>query len=499
MRNTYKIHPVKKSNAHTSNRVPVNSSVVNKILRTGIQPKLKIGAVNDPAEIEADRVADQVMRMPAPVVSDNPAPPSDLSSDGNNQPSSTAPILRRKCTACDDEDKVQRKEAKLEPTTQAHKPPIIRMKASGGNSGGSAASPEASAAINSLGAGTPLPASERSFFEPRFGQDLSNIRLHTGSTADAASKAINARAFSLGDSIAFADGEYQPGTHSGQTLMAHEITHALQGGQIIQRLVDECWIVYGDGNYKYRLNADQSIDILEGPTRKVSLKKGNNGYASIKNEIDNSVKIPCDQESSLPQSNSLPVTSVPVSDTNSTTSLYTTLNNTIESKNFVSDTNLPILDTNLLNFENTNFNVSYSTNTEDHLENSNTNFNVPDTVANILDTSGVPSKSSMNIATPESTNQEIAEPAETTSAISENELHISHGIFQLALEGRFEGKYDVKKPHFPEYVYIFKSAPKNTNSDNLYKKDENYRFKKSTEGKWVRSRDPGPKIRNCNI
>ena len=29
------------------------------------QPKLTIGAVNDPAEAEADRVADQVMRMPA--------------------------------------------------------------------------------------------------------------------------------------------------------------------------------------------------------------------------------------------------------------------------------------------------------------------------------------------------------------------------------------------------------------------------------------------------
>ena len=75
----------------------------------------------------------------------------------------------------------------------------------------------------------PLPASERAFFEPRFGRDLSGIRIHTGSRADTASRAINARAFSLGNDIAFASGQYQPGTHSGRTLMAHEITHAFQG------------------------------------------------------------------------------------------------------------------------------------------------------------------------------------------------------------------------------------------------------------------------------
>ena len=59
-----------KSTSNTSDKAgkPARrSQVVANILRAGVQPKLKIGAVNDPAEIEADRVADQVMRMAAPL------------------------------------------------------------------------------------------------------------------------------------------------------------------------------------------------------------------------------------------------------------------------------------------------------------------------------------------------------------------------------------------------------------------------------------------------
>lgn len=187
------------------------NSQVRHILRARPQPKLKIGPVNDTAEIEADRVADQVMRMP------------DRASADITPSNPVGGILRRKCSDCEDET-IQRKEV-----------PEIRMKGNAGVSGGGTASPAASRAINSLGAGTLLPASERSFFEPRFGRDLSNIRLHTGGTADTASKAINARAFSLGNNIAFANGEYSPGTHSGRTLMAHEITHALQANGTIRR------------------------------------------------------------------------------------------------------------------------------------------------------------------------------------------------------------------------------------------------------------------------
>lgn len=150
--------------------------------------------------------------MPAPA-NDSPAI-SNLNS-GNK--------VQRKCAACGDKEKIQRKEF-----------PDIVMKSSR-EDGETAASPEASSAINSLGSGIALPASERAFFEPRFGKDLSDIRVHTGGTADTASKSINARAFSLGNNIAFANGEYQPGTFTGRTLMAHEITHTLQGQTKVMR------------------------------------------------------------------------------------------------------------------------------------------------------------------------------------------------------------------------------------------------------------------------
>ena len=201
-----------------------------------VRPKLKIGAVNDPAEIEADRVADQVMRMPASNIDAGPAA-NILRPDFGHSGGASDVSVRRKCAACDGEDKIRRKPASDSPVGNILRPPTIRMKSRGNDTGGVAAGPQAQKAIDGLGSGSPLPASERAFFEPRFGRDLSGIRIHTGNQADTASRAINARAFSLGNDIAFASGQYQPGTHSGRTLMAHEITHAFQGGPsgLIQR------------------------------------------------------------------------------------------------------------------------------------------------------------------------------------------------------------------------------------------------------------------------
>ena len=63
----------------------------NQALLRRLQPKLTVGAVDDPLEREADRVADQVMRMPEP----GPGPTV----------SASAPRVSRKCAGCDEEDK----------------------------------------------------------------------------------------------------------------------------------------------------------------------------------------------------------------------------------------------------------------------------------------------------------------------------------------------------------------------------------------------------------
>jgi hypothetical protein len=82
-----------------------------------------------------------------------------------------------------------------------------------GNSGGVEVSSKDEAGITSLkGKGQPLGKGWRDYFELRFGVDLGNVRIHTGSNADKLARAIRARAFTYGNNIAFAKNEYKPGT-----------------------------------------------------------------------------------------------------------------------------------------------------------------------------------------------------------------------------------------------------------------------------------------------
>ena len=76
--------------------------------------------------------------------------------------------------------------------------------------------------------GQPLDAPTRAYFEPRFGRDLSSVRVHTGAPANAAAQLIGARAYTLGSNIAFAPGEFQPSSEAGRALIAHELAHVVQ-------------------------------------------------------------------------------------------------------------------------------------------------------------------------------------------------------------------------------------------------------------------------------
>lgn len=76
--------------------------------------------------------------------------------------------------------------------------------------------------------GKSLAPSERDFFEPRFGRDLSDVSIHQGPHATEMNKQMNARAFTKGQDIYFSDNEFDTTTKSGRHLLAHEITHTLQ-------------------------------------------------------------------------------------------------------------------------------------------------------------------------------------------------------------------------------------------------------------------------------
>jgi hypothetical protein len=73
-----------------------------------------------------------------------------------------------------------------------------------------------------------LDQEARSFFEPRFGHNLSNIRIHTDADAAESAQAVGALAYTLGHHIVFGKGNYSLSSDSGRRLLAHELTHTEQ-------------------------------------------------------------------------------------------------------------------------------------------------------------------------------------------------------------------------------------------------------------------------------
>ena len=183
------VQPAKPSRSAPAHRSASNPKMGNqatqRLLRDGvIQAKLTVNQPGDRFEQEADRVAEQVMRLPDPTVG-------------------TPPRIQRMCSECEEE--LHRKEA-------------------------SSAQPSPTGIQLPRGAGLPLPESVRSFFEPRYGQDFGHVRIHTGSHADESAQSLNALAYTAGSDIVFAKGHYSPDTAHGRKLLAHELTHVIQQG-----------------------------------------------------------------------------------------------------------------------------------------------------------------------------------------------------------------------------------------------------------------------------
>jgi hypothetical protein len=76
--------------------------------------------------------------------------------------------------------------------------------------------------------GSPLDRATRSSFEPRFGRDLSDVRVHADDRAAASARAVGAVAYTVGSHIVFEAGSLAPGTAEGRRLLAHELTHVVQ-------------------------------------------------------------------------------------------------------------------------------------------------------------------------------------------------------------------------------------------------------------------------------
>ena len=81
-----------------------------------------------------------------------------------------------------------------------------------------------------LGAGRPLDGGLRSRMESAFGRGFGHVRVHTDGHAAGLSRSLNARAFTVGEHVAFGPRQYRPGTIAGDALIAHELAHVAQQG-----------------------------------------------------------------------------------------------------------------------------------------------------------------------------------------------------------------------------------------------------------------------------
>jgi hypothetical protein len=142
-----------------------------------IQPKLVIGQPGDIYEQEADRIADQVMAIPAhPAASSAPPHIQRYSRQSNGQTDEA-------------------------PSSVNH----------------ALASP-----------GRPLEPALRQDMERRFGHDFSQVRVHADSQSAESARAVNAQAYKVDRDVVFAEGQYEPETHQGHQQLAHELTHVVQ-------------------------------------------------------------------------------------------------------------------------------------------------------------------------------------------------------------------------------------------------------------------------------
>jgi Domain of unknown function (DUF4157) len=105
--------------------------------------------------------------------------------------------------------------------------------------GGAAPAHDATQVRSQLGSGRSLDSHLQSKMSSAFGHDFSGVRVHTDSKAASLSSDLNARAFTIGSDVAFASGEYKPGTPIGDALIAHELAHVVQQGGSGQAITSE--------------------------------------------------------------------------------------------------------------------------------------------------------------------------------------------------------------------------------------------------------------------
>jgi hypothetical protein len=111
--------------------------------------------------------------------------------------------------------------------------------------------------------GSPLPARTRNNFESRLGHDFSNVRVHADSAAGESARAVDALAYTVGDHVVFAPGQYRPETPGGAQLLAHELAHTVQQ-RGLQRYSAGVPMAAGPEETRLEREADQFARVIAG-------------------------------------------------------------------------------------------------------------------------------------------------------------------------------------------------------------------------------------------
>ena len=207
----------------------------------GVQLKKEVSAPADKCEQEAERVADAVIRLrdheTLAAAPGKTAPAARASGPRGGEKNASKKAIE------DEVDVPVKKPGAVEKCSceedrhGAETGEISRSESSGADA--PELEPGIKARIRTMhGGGQPLGSAERQFMERRFGFDFSAIRIHADHEADTCSRALQARAFTLGSHLFFRAGEYATGLSESSRLLAHELTHSIQQGAVVANTLE---------------------------------------------------------------------------------------------------------------------------------------------------------------------------------------------------------------------------------------------------------------------
>ena len=200
-----------------------NESVINVAQqlreREGVQTKLNVSEPGDKYELEADHVADAVMRN-----SDDAA---NVTGERDEEElvqtkllDGITPLVQRQANEEEeeeeDEEDVQRQAVESEG--------LLTLEQSEEDKTNDLTVQLSQAKMS----GSPLPATLRQKMEQSFGVDFSQVRIHSDGAANSLSRSLYASAFTTGTHIFFRHGALDYTSTAGRRLLAHELTHVVQ-------------------------------------------------------------------------------------------------------------------------------------------------------------------------------------------------------------------------------------------------------------------------------